>query len=93
MLNRNISFGMRKSLNTRESKIVAEMIYQLRISAGLRQSDLATKLQVPQSFVSKLESGERRVDIVELRNILKHLNSNIIEFTTALEKRLNDTRN
>lgn len=84
---------MRKSLNTRESKIVAEMIYQLRISAGLRQSDLATKLQVPQSFVSKLESGERRVDIVELRNILKHLNSNIIEFTTALEKRLNDTRN
>jgi transcriptional regulator with XRE-family HTH domain len=84
---------MKKSISTREAKLVAEMLYQLRVSVGLRQSDLAKKLQVPQSFISKLESGERRIDIVELRNILKHLNTNIIEFATALEKRTNETRN
>lgn len=83
---------MKKSINTREAKLVAEMLYQLRVSMGLRQSDLAKKLQMPQSFVSKLESGERRIDIIELRNILKHLNTNIVEFATALEKKLNETR-
>lgn len=83
---------MKKSINTHEAKLVAEMLYQLRVSMGLRQSDLAKKLQMPQSFVSKLESGERRIDIIELRNILKHLNTNIVEFATALEKKLNETR-
>jgi len=83
---------MKKSLYTREAKLVAEMLYQLRVAVGLRQADLAKKLQVPQSFVSKLESGERRIDFVELRNILKHLNTNIVEFVTAFEKRANETR-
>ena len=83
---------MKKSISTREAKLVAEMLYQLRVSAGLRQSDLARKLQVPQSFVSKLESGERRVDIVELRTILKHLETDIAEFASILEKKLNETR-
>lgn len=83
---------MKKSINTREAKLVAEMLYQLRVSLGMRQSDLAKKLQVPQSFVSKLESGERRIDIIELRDMLRHLNTNIIEFSTALEKKVNETR-
>ena len=38
-----------------------------RESAGLSQSEAARRLRRPQSFVSKCESGERRVDAVELR--------------------------
>jgi len=37
-----------------------------REGAGLTQAQVAARLKVPQSFVSKCESGERRVDVVEL---------------------------
>lgn len=38
-----------------------------RIDAGLTQNHVAKLLNKPQSYVSKCESGERRVDVVELR--------------------------
>ena len=64
------------------------MLYQLRITAGLKQAELAAMLNEPQSFVSKIESGERRLDIVELRTILFHLGTNLSEFALALEQRI-----
>lgn len=69
-----------------------EMLYQLRVSSGLRQTDLAEMLKVPQSFVSKMESGDRRIDLIELRAILKCFNTDIIEFVNELEKKINETR-
>lgn len=39
---------------------------QAREDSGLRQEDVARRLRKPQSFVSKCESGERRVDYIEL---------------------------
>ncbi len=68
------------------------MLYQLRVSSGLRQSDLAKMLKVPQSFVSKIESGERRIDLIELRRILACLKTDLAEFVSELEKRLNETQ-
>ena len=49
-----------------DAKIVARLLRAMRVAAGLRQADVASALGVPQSYVSKCESGERRVDIVEL---------------------------
>ena len=40
-----------------------------RLQAGLTQVQVATKLGRPQSFVSKCESGERRIDVIELEEI------------------------
>ena len=68
------------------------MLYQLRVSSGLRQMDLAELLEVPQSFVSKIESGERRIDLIELIAILKCFSTNITEFVTELEKKINESR-
>ena len=44
---------------------------QAREDAGLKQRDVARALRKPQSFVSKCESGERRVDFVELLEFAK----------------------
>lgn len=43
-----------------------ERLKAARIAAGLTQSEVAKKLGRPQSFVSKSESGERRIDVIEL---------------------------
>jgi transcriptional regulator with XRE-family HTH domain len=42
------------------------VLVDARREAGLRQVDLAERLGKPQSFVSKVERGERRLDVVEL---------------------------
>jgi len=83
---------MKKSFNSKEHKILVELLYQLRVSSGLRQSDLADMLKVPQSFISKIESGERRIDLIELRTILKCFKTNIIELSIELEKRINESK-
>ena len=77
---------VKKTLNKREYKILLEQLYRLRLGSGLRQSDLADKLQVPQSFISKIESGERRIDLIELREICIALGSNLKEFINEFEK-------
>ena len=79
---------VKKTLHKKEYKILLEQLYRLRLGSGLRQLDLADKLQVPQSFISKIESGERRIDLIELREICIALGSNLKEFINEFEKAL-----
>ena len=57
---------MQKSLSSAKQKSFLELLRQFREEAGLRQVDVAERLDQPQSFVSKYESGERRLDLLEL---------------------------
>jgi transcriptional regulator with XRE-family HTH domain len=44
---------------------------QGRAEAALTQAEVADRIKRPQSFVSKIESGERRVDVVELSELAR----------------------
>jgi len=46
-----------------------ELLTEARSKAGLTQLDVASRLERPQSFVSKYESGERRLDVVEFLEV------------------------
>jgi transcriptional regulator with XRE-family HTH domain len=55
-----------KSLYSSEYERFLLLLRSAREGAGLTQIETARRLNRPQSFVSKCESGERRVDVVEL---------------------------
>ncbi len=65
-----------------------KLLKSLRLQRNLTQFDLSKLLGVHQSFVSKYESGERRIDVIELRTICKILNITLIEFIDKLEKKI-----
>ena len=56
-----------------------------RKDAGLTQQSLAEKLGKPQSFVSKYENGERRLDLVELLDVAGAIKIDIYKFIKDLE--------
>jgi transcriptional regulator with XRE-family HTH domain len=58
-----------KSIYTAEYQRLCAVLRELRVAAGLTQQQVADELDVPQSFVSKYESGERRLDVIELSHV------------------------
>lgn len=59
---------MEKSIYSEQYTLFLEMLRAAREKSGLTQQQVATKLGETQSFVSKCERGERRLDVVELRS-------------------------
>lgn len=58
---------MVKAIYTKEHRSLVERLRAARKEAGLDQEDVAKLLGVTQSYISKIESGQRRVDIVQLK--------------------------
>ena len=56
---------MAKTIRTNGQLALVRALVDARQNAGLSQQQLAAKLKRPQSFVARLESGERRIDVVE----------------------------
>ena len=61
---------MKKSTFTSEFAILRTELVNVRANAGLTQRQLAKLLKVPHSWVAKVESGERRLDFIELYWVL-----------------------
>lgn len=62
------------------------------MDAGLKQDDLAKKLKQSQSFVSKYEAGERRLDLLEVQQICRAVGLSLGEFVRRFEGQTNETR-
>ncbi|GLS28380.1 Helix-turn-helix [Mesorhizobium albiziae] len=77
---------MVKTLGTQRHRSLIALLIERREASGLTQSELAAKLGQYQSFVARLESGQRRVDVIEfieLAEILRFDASAVIRTLAA----------
>lgn len=58
---------------------LVEVLVQARLGAGLSQRDLAERLEKPRSFVSKIETKERRIDVLEMIDLAEALEVDALE--------------
>ena len=80
--------GPRLTANRKQQEALLLLLRQLRTDAGLRQVDMAKALGKPQAFVSYYESGVRRLDLLELRQICAVLGISLIDFVRKFDKAL-----
>jgi transcriptional regulator with XRE-family HTH domain len=64
---------MSKSAFSKTHAVLVQLLTQERLNAGVLQADLAARLGKNQSFISRIESGQRRVDMVEFIEIAQAL--------------------
>lgn len=62
-----IEILMNRSVYSKDYKEIIERLKTARIESGLSQQEVADKLGKPQSYISKIESGERRLDVAEIK--------------------------
>ena len=71
---------MTRSIRTKEYANFVERLRKAREESGLTQVEVAKKLKRPQSHISNIESGQQRVDIVELQTFAKIYGKDITYF-------------
>ena len=79
---------MLKTLHSRHNDVFLGLLRSRREAQRLRQLDLATRLGRGQATVSKVESGTRRLDVVELWAWLNALDIDFVAFVRELDQRL-----
>ena len=77
---------MEKSIHSVQYAVFLKVLRKARKRAGLTQTELARKIGETQTFVSKCERGERRIDIIELRTFCKAFGTSLSQFVSALER-------
>lgn len=71
-----------------EAEPVYALLRELRESRDVRQKELAARLGEHQTYVSRYERGERRMDILQVRRICMALDVPFVDFVRELEERL-----
>lgn len=77
---------MEKSIYTHKYGLFLATLRAARESVGLSQSQLAVRLKVDQPFVSKCESGQRRLDFVEVHDWCAAIGITLKELTDTFEE-------
>jgi transcriptional regulator with XRE-family HTH domain len=79
---------VKKNIRLDQQKRLLVLLRGIRVDAGLTQSELASRLSRDQTFVSKYESGERRLDVLELREVCRAIGTDFVTFIRKLDKEL-----
>jgi transcriptional regulator with XRE-family HTH domain len=71
-----------------ETELLKALLRDIRDRADLRQVDVAKRIHRPQSFVSEYEAGQRRLDLVELREVCLACDTTLRRLVNEYERRL-----
>jgi predicted XRE-type DNA-binding protein len=77
--------GVDKAIWSERQEQLTGTLRRFRVQAGLSQVEVARRLGVPQSFVSKYENGERRLDLIELEQVARALGTTLGLLVAAFE--------
>ena len=75
-----------------ELRILGEVLARARERAGVKPADLAARLGMPASYLSKIENGTRRLDVVELIRIAEAMGTDPSEIVRQVTAALRDRR-
>jgi len=81
-----------KARYTQADEIFRELLKKTRLAKNLTQAEVAANLGLPQSYVSKYESGERRLDFIETLLLCEALGMSIQDFAAAYSAKYNKAR-
>lgn len=74
-----------KSIHSNSYRYLLALLIECRKLKGVTQQQLSQKLDRPQSYVSKYERGERRLDVIEFLEVCRHLETDAYELLRTLE--------
>lgn len=75
-----------KSIHKAEYQPLLQLLLDIRTKAGLTQTELSTLLGRPQSYVSDVERGTRRLDLLQMREYCLACGQDLVGFVRRFEK-------
>ena len=84
--------AMPKTIYRPEYALLVELVREMRLEAGLTQTDVSTQLGVTQSHLSDVERGTRRLDLIELRDLAEVCGVSLAETVAEFEARIKKRR-
>jgi transcriptional regulator with XRE-family HTH domain len=79
---------MTKAIYRHEHVIFLQELKRMRVESGMTQAQCSAALGRPQSFMSDVERGVRRLDTVQLRDLCQALGGDLISFIKSFERAL-----
>ena len=84
----HITYWMKKKIYIAQRGRFVSLLREIRVEAGLTQMDLAARIEKDQAYVSRYESGQRRLDVLEVREICQAIGITLEEFARRMEEAL-----
>lgn len=75
----------KKNAHDQMRQRLRELLKAARRTAGISQYELADRIGLGQSWVSKMESGDQNVDLVQLQGVCKALGKDLVEFVQEFQ--------
>lgn len=79
---------MTKAIYRHEHVVFLQVLKRMRVESGMTQAQCSAALGRPQSFMSDVERGVRRLDTVQLRDLCLVLKTDLVNFTLTYEQAL-----
>lgn len=83
---------MQKAIHSAQQAHLQKLLRRVRKEAGLTQVELGKRLDEPQSLVSDYERGERRLDLIELKQVCNAAGVDLVEFVRLFEIAVNSSK-